>query len=130
MVCSNMLQDTLIWLLKKTLWSLFMDGGSTTPRLEPLWGGSLLFTTKFSEIPGTHFMDLRRMKNWVDLVANQWFWTWDPLDWESSTLTTRPLLYFCKEEKRMKRSKKSWKKGLQKNYTWAFATSSPTKHLA
>ena len=31
-------------------------------RLEPLQGGSLLFTTKFPEIPGTHFIDLRRMK--------------------------------------------------------------------
>ena len=30
--------------------------------LEPLWGGSLLFTTNFPEIPGTHFTDLRRMK--------------------------------------------------------------------
>ena len=24
----------------------------------PLQGGSLLFTTKFAEIPGTHFVDL------------------------------------------------------------------------
>ena len=30
-------------------------------RIEPL-RGSLLFTTKFPEIPGTHFIDLRRMK--------------------------------------------------------------------
>ena len=30
--------------------------------LEPLRGGSLLFTTKFPEIPGTHFTDLGRMK--------------------------------------------------------------------
>ena len=29
---------------------------------EPLRGGSLLFTTKFPEIPGTHFINLRRMK--------------------------------------------------------------------
>ena len=28
--------------------------GSTASRLEPLRGGSLLFTTKFPEIPGTH----------------------------------------------------------------------------
>ena len=31
-------------------------------RLEPLRGGSLLFTTKLPEIPGTHFVDLGRMK--------------------------------------------------------------------
>ena len=39
------------------------DGwGSTASRLEPLRGGSLLFTTKFPEISGTHFTDLGRMK--------------------------------------------------------------------
>ena len=53
-------------------------GFKTASRLEPLWGGSLIFTTKFSEIPGTHFIDLRRMKGWVDLGATQWFWTQDP----------------------------------------------------
>ena len=31
---------------------------STISRLEVLQGGSLLFTTKFSEISGTHFMPL------------------------------------------------------------------------
>ena len=29
---------------------------------EPLQGGSLLFTTKVPQIPGTHFIDLGRMK--------------------------------------------------------------------
>ena len=32
----------------------FYGRGSTAPRLEPLRGGSLLFTTKFPEVPGTH----------------------------------------------------------------------------
>ena len=36
-----------------------MDGFS----LEPLQGDSLLFTTKFPEIPGTHFIDVGRMKD-------------------------------------------------------------------
>ena len=40
----------------------FYGWGSTTSRLEPLRGGSLLFTTKFPEISGTHFIGLRRMK--------------------------------------------------------------------
>ena len=35
--------------------------GSTASRLELLRGGSLLFTTKFPEIPGTHFTDLGRI---------------------------------------------------------------------
>ena len=42
--------------------SPFYGWGSTTSRLQPLREGSLLFTTKFPEIPGTHFIDLGRMK--------------------------------------------------------------------
>ena len=47
---------------KETLCRPFMDGvqGSTS-RLEPLQEGSLLFTTNFPEIPGTHFIDLGMM---------------------------------------------------------------------
>ena len=40
----------------------FYGRGSTASRLEPLRGGSLLFTTKFPENPATHFIDLGRMK--------------------------------------------------------------------
>ena len=36
--------------------------GSTASRLQPLRGGSLLFTIQFPEVPGTHFIDLGRMK--------------------------------------------------------------------
>ena len=36
---------------------------STASRLVPLRGGSLLFTTKFPEISGTHFTDIGRMKD-------------------------------------------------------------------
>ena len=45
----------------------FYGWGSTASRLEPLRGGSSLFTTKFPEISGTHFIDLGRMKGLVDL---------------------------------------------------------------
>ena len=44
----------------------FYGWGSTASRLEPLWGGSLLYNTKFPEIPGTHFINLGSMKGWVD----------------------------------------------------------------
>ena len=47
---------------KKNFMAPFYGWGSTASRLEPLRGGSLLFTTKFPEIPGTHFIDLGRMK--------------------------------------------------------------------
>ena len=49
--------------LKKNFMAPFYGWGSTASRLEPLLGGSLLFTTKFSEIPGTQFINLRRMKS-------------------------------------------------------------------
>ena len=41
----------------------FYGWGSTGSRLEGLPGGSLLFTTKFPEIPGTHFIDLGSMNS-------------------------------------------------------------------
>ena len=40
----------------------FYGWGSTTLRLEPLPEDSLRFTTNFPELPGTHFIDLGRMK--------------------------------------------------------------------
>ena len=43
----------------------FYGWGSTASWLQPLRGGSLLFTTQFPEIPGTHFIDLGRMKGWL-----------------------------------------------------------------
>ena len=53
--------------------ALIYGWSSTASRLEPLRGGSLLFTTKFPEIPGTQFIDLGRMNCRVDLGATQWF---------------------------------------------------------
>ena len=38
----------------------FYGWGSTASRLEPLRRDSLLFTTKLSDISGTHFIDLGR----------------------------------------------------------------------
>ena len=46
----------------KNFMAPFYGWGSTASRLEPLRGSSLLFTTKFPEIPGIHFIDLGRMK--------------------------------------------------------------------
>ena len=46
----------------KNFMAPFHGLGSTASRLEPLRGCSLLFTTKFPEIPDTHFINLRRMK--------------------------------------------------------------------
>ena len=65
----------------------FYGWDSTASRLQPLRGDSLLFTIQFPEIPGAHFIDLRRMKGCVDLGATQWFLNTGLLDWESSALT-------------------------------------------
>ena len=40
----------------------FYGWGSTASRLEPRRAGSLLFIIQFPDIPGTHFIDLRRMQ--------------------------------------------------------------------
>ena len=53
----------------------FYGCGSIASRLEPLRGSGFLFTTKFTEIYGTHYY---MMKGWVDLGATQCFWTCDP----------------------------------------------------
>ena len=62
---------------KKNFMASFYGWGSTASRLDSLRWGSSLFTTKFPEIPGTHFIDLGRMKGWVDLGDTKWFWTQD-----------------------------------------------------
>ena len=43
---------------------------------------------KFLEIPGVHFIDLRRMKGSVNHGNNQVVLNLEPLDWEPSNLTT------------------------------------------
>ena len=77
----------------KKLYGCFYGWGSTASRLEPLRGGSLLFTTKFPEIPGAHFIALERMKDSADFGATRAVFNTGPLDWESSALTTRLLLH-------------------------------------
>ena len=47
----------------QNLMTPFYGWVSTASRLEPLRGGSLLFTTNLPETPGTHFIDLGRMKS-------------------------------------------------------------------
>ena len=43
----------------------FYGWGSTASRLEPLWGGSLLFTTKSPEIPGIYSFYQPRKDEWL-----------------------------------------------------------------
>ena len=48
----------------------FYGWGSTASRLQPLRGGSLILTTQFPEIPGAHFIDLGRIKDWLEIRLN------------------------------------------------------------
>lgn len=43
---------------------------------EPLLEDCLVFTTKSPGISRTHFIELRRIKRWVNLGATQWCRTW------------------------------------------------------
>ena len=55
-------------------------------------GRQFTFTIKFPEIPNAHFINLGRMKGWVDLGATWWFWTWAP--WIGNCLIA--LLDYCR----------------------------------
>ena len=65
----------------------FYGWSSTASRLEPLQGGSLLFTTKFPEIPGSHFIDQRKDERLSQPWSHPVVLNAGPLDCESSTLT-------------------------------------------
>ena len=75
-------------------WHCYQFLRKIASKLDP-WGGSLLFTTKCPEIPGTHFTNLRRMKGRGQsrLCSHAMVLNRGPLDWESNTLTTRPFFH-------------------------------------
>ena len=79
-------------LKKQTLWPLFMDGVQLPQGYSHFEEAVYFLTLLCIEIPGTDFIDLGRMKGWVDPGATQWFLDTRPLHWKSSALTTRPLL--------------------------------------
>ena len=60
--CPKQLRFSIKKTLKKYFLAPFYGWDSIASRLDPLRGGSVLFTTKFPELSGTHFTDLRRMK--------------------------------------------------------------------
>ena len=66
---------TLIGDILKNLWPLFMDGVQLFwGYAEPLWGDTLLFTTHFSGVSGTHLMDLGRMIGGIFSWKNKTLW--------------------------------------------------------
>ena len=67
-----------------------MDGVQLPQGMNHFEEAVYFFTTKFSEISGTHFIDLGRMKGWADLELHSGF-EHGTLDWDSSALTSKPL---------------------------------------
>ena len=82
---------TMILYLKlktlKSLWSLLL-----MDQVQLSQGYRVTMRSKSPEIPGTHLIDFRRMKGWVDLGDTQWVWILGPMYLETSKLTTRPVL--------------------------------------
>ena len=62
---------------KQTLEPLFLDEVQLPQGKRNFEEAGLLFTTKFPEILCTHFIDLRKMKGWVNFGAIPCFWTFD-----------------------------------------------------
>ena len=56
---------------KKNFMAPFYGWGLTASRPDPLQGGSLIFTTKFPEIPGTHFIDLGMLISFETYVLSK-----------------------------------------------------------
>ena len=56
------LYDTFLWM-----------GFNCLKAIDPLQGGSLLFSTQSLEVPGTHLINLRMMKGWIKLGADHGF---------------------------------------------------------
>ena len=68
----------LFYMINLKLYSPFSWMWFSCPKAtEPLRGDSLLFTTQSPGVPGTHLIDLGRMKGWAYLGATQWFLTRD-----------------------------------------------------
>ena len=92
----SLMEDMMLLQLKKkktfNFMAPFYGWGSTASRLQPLRGGSLLFTNSVPRKSWYSFYrprkDERLSRPWSHpVVLNT-----GPLDWELSTLTTRPLL--------------------------------------
>ena len=84
---------------------------STTSRLEPHRGGSLLFTTKFPEIPGAHCINLERMKGWVNSVAWKFAVFHLYTVWKSSQAKAKARLILATKKRRVIKQSK-WNSAL------------------
>ena len=86
----------ITWKEKKNFMTPFYGWGSTASTIEPLWGDRLLFTAKFPEIPGTHFIDLRKDERLPWMKSLPWsrpvVLNIRPLDWKSRYLSNENLL--------------------------------------
>ena len=77
---------------KKTLRGPFQWVRFNCLKATELKRGSLLFTTKLSEIPDTQFGRPRKNERLSHPWSRPVVLNTGPLEWESSALTTRPLI--------------------------------------
>ena len=73
----NSIQSSFIIFCLK-IYGPFLWMGFTCLKARATSRSSLLFTTKFPEISGTHFTNIERMKGWVGLGVTRFFLTRDP----------------------------------------------------
>ena len=59
--------------IKKEFYGLFLWMGFNCLKARATSRRQATFYTKFPEVPGTHFIDLGRMKGWLNLGATQRF---------------------------------------------------------
>ena len=117
-----------LFFLKKLCGSFFWMGLKCLKATEPLWGGSLLFTAKVPEIPGTYLIDLRRMKGWLNLDPPSGL-NIEPLDWESSTSTTRSLCHYNKADWSLSIIEACWKSASGLGELWSWFGAKPQRVL-
>ena len=73
-ISTSLLKSVIQNSTSKKLYGLFLWMGLHCLKATgPLWGDSLLLTTKSPGVSVTHFIHLGRMKGWVNLGATEWF---------------------------------------------------------
>ena len=109
----------------------FYGWGSTASRLQPLRGGSLLFTIQFPESPGAHFIDIgslvghmsdtsffngsskpKNIFSWKIVCLTKWYqnikWTEEVFSLEKMHFFLKALATFYKETGETIRTLELW----------------------
>ena len=107
-------EHSVVNLKKTNFMASFYGWGSTALRLLPLRGCSLLFTSKFLDIPRTHFIDLVRMKGWSKVIGN----------WDNKIRISQLRESHCRTNTSVRR-----KKWIQKGRTMGITVWNPSRKV-